>query len=69
VLVNGGKKPSEPPEGDFVRLRKKGLSSFYPPGSLSRRSLKNVAFGYYQSEKTEASKFCPGLPVLPPGDP
>ena len=48
MLVSGGKKPSAVVvQGDFVRFRKKGLSSVYPSGSLSRRLLKNVALGFY----------------------
>lgn len=39
MLVSGAKKPSAAVvQGDFVRLRKKGLSSFHPSGSLSRPS-------------------------------
>lgn len=46
VLVSGGKKPSKVVvQGDFVRFRKKGLSSFYLSGTQSRQLLKNVALG------------------------
>lgn len=38
MLVSGGKKPSTVlVQGDFMRFRKKRLSSFYPSGSLSRQ--------------------------------
>lgn len=50
MLVSGTKQPTAVVvQGDFVRFRKKGLSSFYPSGSLSRQLLKNMALGYYQN--------------------
>lgn len=50
MLVSGGKKPSAVAvQGDFVGFRQKGLSFFYPSGSLSRQLLKNMALGSYQS--------------------
>lgn len=48
-----------------MRFRKKGLSSFYPSGSLSRWLLKNVALGYYQSYEIKSNEFCHGLTMLP----
>lgn len=44
MLVSGGKKPSAVVvQGDFVRFRKKGLSSFDPSGSLEQAVTEECA--------------------------